>query len=145
MHPSLLQIEDEDATPEFIGIAKLAAQGIDPQVIWLSTSSYRRGRCSTAAPRRECLSRGRSILSRLRVCLQILLRALYHEFMEMRDGVISNARSTSSSSRLAAAAGLAKSETRERLPSHATDPYQLPRSASRSPAESWRKWRNTTA
>jgi len=89
MHPSLLQIEDEDATPEFIGIAKLAAQG----------ESIRQGHLVEyfKLPSRSLLNRCTSArmpfawtINPYRGC-EFACKYCYarytHEFMEMRDGV----------------------------------------------------------
>ena len=89
MHPSLLQIEEEKATPALVGIAKLAAQG----------ESIRQGHLVEyfQLPARSLLNRCNSArvpftwtINPYRGC-EFACKYCYarytHEFMEMRDGV----------------------------------------------------------
>ena len=89
MHPSLLQIEDEDATPEFIGIATLAAQGASIRqghlvVYFKLPSRSLLNRCTSARmPFAWTINPYRGCEFACKYCY-----ARYtHEFMEMRDGV----------------------------------------------------------
>ena len=148
MHPSLLQIEESDASHRWSGSPSWRRKA-NPSArdTWWSTSpSQSRSLLSRCTSSRVPFAWTINPVSRLRVRLQVLLCALHARVHgDARWGGLRAQDLCEAAGGVAAAAGPEEGEARARRSPSARQPIPTSRrrSASRSRAESWRNWRCT--